>query len=206
VNGVVRRLPDIVEHLPDIVERMTDKVEQMPDNVGLCQTLSRLDGGGGVYEGEGEGVVTVKTISQAVSTSSKGKKLGIKNRFLAKKAAEKSQNHDGILIHFDQFWASYWRPVGGKIPARKVFERLIKTAEDFDRMMAQLEKETPEHLAREVQNRPYPATWLNRQTWLDGDTPVPPQKRKLTEREKVLAEIEALEELERQEQLKKNAN
>lgn len=74
---------------------------------------------------------------------------------------------------FDEFWSEYWRPEGGKPPALRAFRNNIDSPEEFALMMAQLRKERPAQLEVEVRYRKHPGSWLNAQTWRQGDTPIP---------------------------------
>jgi hypothetical protein len=78
-------------------------------------------------------------------------------------------------LWFAQAWRIYWRRVAKK-PARRAFGKAITTAEIFGRVLAAIQSQTPEMLAREAAHRPHFATWLNQERW--GDEAAEPPKSK----------------------------
>jgi hypothetical protein len=67
---------------------------------------------------------------------------------------------------FAEWWAIYWRRAARE-DARKAFGKHVTTEERFRVVMAATRAQKPEMLARPMDKRPYPATWLNGERWQD---------------------------------------
>jgi hypothetical protein len=67
---------------------------------------------------------------------------------------------------FASWWPEYWRRVAKK-PAREAFRIHVTAETRFQQIMAATRAQAPEMLARPVDKRPYPATWLNGERWED---------------------------------------
>lgn len=84
---------------------------------------------------------------------------------------------------FAEWWAGYWRP-DSKKAAKEAFGRHVKTKERFVLVMLATTSQRPRMMARELEKRPYGATWLNGERWEDSSdqrqilTPPPPSAPK----------------------------
>ncbi len=78
---------------------------------------------------------------------------------------------------FEAFYASSWRKVG-RAAALKAFRRHVATAERFAEVMAAVEQQRDEMMAREERFRPHPSTWLNGEHWRNEQVPEPGTPRR----------------------------
>lgn len=70
---------------------------------------------------------------------------------------------------FSEWWSAYWLHKARK-PAREAFKRHVTSEARFQQIMAAVEAQRPEMLAREPSKRPHGATWLNAERWDDEVT------------------------------------
>jgi hypothetical protein len=71
---------------------------------------------------------------------------------------------------WDTWYRTYWRK-RSPAAARKAFGRHVTTQEIFEQVVAATLAQTAEMLQREASKRPYPATWLNAESWRDEVDP-----------------------------------
>lgn len=69
-------------------------------------------------------------------------------------------------IWFNEWWPGYWRKKAKKA-AERAFQKHVRTAERFARVMAATRAQSPEMLKREPSKQPHGATWLNDERWED---------------------------------------
>jgi hypothetical protein len=67
---------------------------------------------------------------------------------------------------FDLWWARYPRKVA-KANAARAFQKIVLATEQFERIMAGLERQMPDLTAQPERFRPHAATWLNGKRWED---------------------------------------
>lgn len=71
---------------------------------------------------------------------------------------------------FEEFWKQYSRWCHrDRKRAKTTFLRLVKSRKLFERILAAIERQSPEMLARPADKRPYAATWLNGERWEEGE-------------------------------------
>ncbi len=86
---------------------------------------------------------------------------------------------------FEEWWAAYWRKRDRK-NAWKTFCNLVRTREQFELVMRATREQSPEMLGKELQFRPYPATWLRGERWQDQSengrcSALPPATQRIAE-------------------------
>ncbi len=67
---------------------------------------------------------------------------------------------------FDEFWMHYWRKTD-KPNAIRAFNKHAHTEAKAKLIIAAVIAHAPQYLARETEHRPYAATWLNKQRYLE---------------------------------------
>jgi len=72
----------------------------------------------------------------------------------------------GRIWWFEEFWADYWLKKSRHDALVAYFEK-VTTLETHDRIIAAVQKQTPEMMRREPKNRPHGATWINGFRWND---------------------------------------
>jgi hypothetical protein len=129
----------------------------------FCENIPKVFGvdaygegdGVGVGAGEGEG----KNICSPQAAS-----VGGRSDLSSKRPATKATLEQ--LEWFAIFYSRYWRKKS-KGAALRAFVRHVRNQERFDQVMKAVADQTPEMLRRDESKRPYPASWLNAEGWLD---------------------------------------
>ena len=70
------------------------------------------------------------------------------------------------LVWFTEFWECYWLRKSKK-DAANAFYKAVKTQAMFDAVMVAVKAQSPEMLNRPADKRPYAASWVNAERWLD---------------------------------------
>jgi uncharacterized protein YdaU (DUF1376 family) len=68
---------------------------------------------------------------------------------------------------FEAWFDLFWLP-RDRLRAFDAFCRHVKTWERFEQVMAATKQQLPEMMSKDRKHRPYPASWLDNERWLDG--------------------------------------
>ena len=71
---------------------------------------------------------------------------------------------------FTAWWVEYWLHKAKK-PALQAFRKAVKTAAQFEQVMAATRAQSAEMLAREPSKRPHASSWLSQERWNDEQEP-----------------------------------
>ena len=116
------------------------------------------------------------------------KKTSVKNTNSKKTKREKTWSRETMDEAFETFWSTYPRRVG-KAAARRAFDKLAHS--NMREILEGVARLSVDPNLPEIQFVPYPATWLNREGWLDE--PYPDKRRagsKITNAQRNLLDFE----------------
>jgi len=144
--------------------------DELPEVSGNLRKFLEIPGGEGEGDGEGDGEaknICASGDARAIDSLTEGEKH---------KASPSVKNiSDEALAQFEAFWGAYWLKKA-RAAALKAF---MKHADKVDEIMAGLEAQRDEMLAREPRHRPYAASWLNGERWADEATGSGPEVPKV---------------------------